>query len=87
MGAVKTGHLLEILSGTIDDREIKVEYLSERIKGSPENRVGSDETPTTLQEATVRLERKMVVEALRQTARIPGLTRQGLLNKITRYEI
>jgi len=77
-----------------DDREIKIEYLSERIKGSFENRVGTDETPATLQEATVRLERGMVVEALRQTggnrsraARILGLTRQGLLNKIARYEI
>jgi DNA-binding NtrC family response regulator len=45
-------------------------------------------------EATVRLERKMVVEDLYQTggnrsraARILGLTRQGLLNKIARYEI
>ena len=77
-----------------DDGEIKVEYLSERIKGSADNLKRSDETPTTLQEATVRLERKMVVEALRRTggnrsqaARILGLTRQGLLNKITRYEI
>jgi Nif-specific regulatory protein len=77
-----------------DDGEIKVEYLSERIKASADNLKRSDETPTTLQEATVRLERKMVVEALRRTggnrsqaARILGLTRQGLLNKITRYEI
>jgi transcriptional regulator with GAF, ATPase, and Fis domain len=58
------------------------------------NRVRPDETPTTLLEATVRLERKIVVEALCQTggnrsraARILGLTRQGLLNKIARYEI
>jgi Nif-specific regulatory protein len=77
-----------------DDGEIKVEYLSERIKGSADNRVRADEAPTTIQEATVRLERKMVEDALRRTggnrsqaARILGLTRQGLLNKIARYEI
>jgi transcriptional regulator with GAF, ATPase, and Fis domain len=40
------------------------------------------------------MERKMVMDALRksggnrsQAARILGLTRQGLLNKIRRYEI
>ena len=77
-----------------DDGEIKVEYLSERITGSADNLRQPDETPATLQEATVRLERNMVVDALRQTggnrsraARILGITRQGLLNKIARYEI
>ena len=77
-----------------DDGEIKVEYLSERIKESAANLKRPDKIPTTLQEATVQLERKMVMEALRQTggnrsqaARILGITRQGLLNKIARYEI
>ena len=77
-----------------DDHDIKVEYLSERIKGSADQKVGSDENPTTIQEATARVERKMVVDALRRTggnrsqaARILGLIRQGLLNKIARYEI
>ena len=77
-----------------DDGELKVEYLSERTKGSTDNPVTSEKTPTTIQEVTVRMERKMVVGALRQTggnrsqaARILGLTRQGLLNKIARYEI
>ena len=77
-----------------DDGEIKVEYLSERIKGSADKGVRSGDDPATIQEATARLERKMVVDALRRTggnrsqaARILGLTRQGLLNKIARYEI
>ena len=77
-----------------DDGEIKLEYLSERIKGSAENQVQTDEAPISLQEATARLERKVVEDALRQTggnrsraARILGLTREGLLDKITRYQI
>jgi DNA-binding NtrC family response regulator len=47
-----------------------------------------------LQEVTQRIEQQMVVEALDKTggnrsqaARILGLTRQGLLNKIARYQI
>ena len=77
-----------------DDQDIKEEYLSERIKGAADQKVGSDEIPTTIQEATARVERKMVADALRRTggnrtqaARILGITRQGLLNKIGRYEI
>jgi len=77
-----------------DDHDIKVEYLSERIKGSADQKGGADENPATIQEATARVECKMVTDALRRTggnrsqaARILGLTRQGLLNKIGRYEI
>jgi Nif-specific regulatory protein len=77
-----------------DDGEIKEEYLSERIKGSADHGVSSDQDPVTIQEATARVERKMVTDELRRTggnrsqaARILGLTRQGLLNKIARYEI
>ncbi len=77
-----------------DDRDIKVAYLSDRIKDAADQKKGSDEIPTTIQEATARVERKMVADALRRTggnrsqaARILGLTRQGLLNKIGRYEI
>lgn len=76
------------------DHDIKVEYLSERIKGAADQEEGVDEKPTTIHEATSRVERKMVEDALRRTdgnrsqaARILGLTRQGLLNKIARYEI
>jgi transcriptional regulator with GAF, ATPase, and Fis domain len=48
----------------------------------------------TLQEVTEQIERQMVTAALRETggnrsqaARNLGLTRQGLLNKITRFNI
>ncbi|MGD2187845.1 MAG: sigma 54-interacting transcriptional regulator, partial [Desulfobacterales bacterium] len=77
-----------------DDLEIKAEYLSERVKGSVNQEVSAGESAATIQEATARVERKMVADALRQTggnrsqaARILGLTRQGLLNKIARYKI
>ena len=77
-----------------DDGEITEAYLSERIKQSAELDVLSDAPPATIQEATARVERKMVKDALRksggnrsQAARTLGLTRQGLLNKIRRYEI
>jgi Nif-specific regulatory protein len=77
-----------------DDGEITEAYLSERIKQSAEFDGLSDAPPATIQEATARVERKMVKDALRksggnrsQAARILGLTRQGLLNKIRRYEI
>ena len=77
-----------------DDGEITEAYLSERIRQSAEFDGLSDAPPATIQEATARVERKMVKDALRksggnrsQAARILGLTRQGLLNKIRRYEI
>ena len=77
-----------------DDQDIKVDYLSDRIKGAADPKPGAGDSPTTIQEATARVERQMVADALRQTggnrsqaARILGLTRQGLLNKIARYEI
>ena len=51
-------------------------------------------TGMTLHEATERMERQLVTRALRDTngnrskaARLLGLTRQGLLNKIARYKI
>jgi Nif-specific regulatory protein len=54
----------------------------------------ANEIPATLREATAKMERQMVMDALVQTdgnrsqaARILGITRQGLLNKIARYEI
>jgi DNA-binding NtrC family response regulator len=54
----------------------------------------ADAPPATLKEATAQVERQMILDALRQSggnrsqaARIVGLTRQGLLNKIRRYAI
>ncbi|NPA25531.1 MAG: GAF domain-containing protein [Deltaproteobacteria bacterium] len=67
-------------------------FLSERIRGTAPERDPSFDTQTTLPDAVSRLERMMVRDALEQTqgnrsqaARILGLTRQGLLNKIARY--
>ena len=77
-----------------DDIEITEEYLSERIKAASDNKGARDVTAATLKEATAQVERQMVLDALRKTggnrsqaARDLGLTRQGLLNKIARYEI
>jgi Nif-specific regulatory protein len=76
------------------DREIQAGYLSEKITGT----LGLDATTQTngmsLRDATERMELQMVTRALRDTdgnrskaARILGLTRQGLINKIARYKI
>jgi len=74
--------------------DITAEYLSERIRGKSYQADANLETSTSLPAAVSRLERRMVVDALSQTggnrtraAVILGLTRQGLLNKIARYEI
>ena len=76
------------------DHEIKVEYVSERMKASGRPASPANQTQVTLQEATEQLERQMVAVALGKTdgnrsqaAKILGLTRQGLLNKIARYNI
>jgi len=74
--------------------EIKAEYLSEKINISSEKRFAIQEIDGTLPQVTARIERQMVLETLQKThgnrsqaARILGITRQGLLNKITRYKI
>ncbi|MFZ0728083.1 MAG: sigma 54-interacting transcriptional regulator [Desulfobacterales bacterium] len=77
------------------DREINVDYLSERITGIPEP-AGAAVSPAnlTLSTAVEQMERQMIANALTaatqnrsQAARDLGLTRQGLLNKIKRYGI
>ena len=77
-----------------DDREIRAEYLSEKISGS-----GGQCAPTavdgmTLHDTIERIEQQMVKRALHdaggnrsKAARHLGLTRQGLINKIARYKI
>ena len=77
-----------------EDDEIRVEFLSEKIKGTKKQAAAANVDKMTIQEATGRLERQMVTRALReaagnrsQAARLLGLTRQGLLNKIARYKI
>ncbi len=76
------------------DREIQAAYLSEKITGAIEPDVTSQVSGMTLHDATERMEMQMVTRALRDTggnrsqaARILGLTRQGLLNKIARYKL
>ncbi len=73
---------------------INVTYLSERIRGAIRQDDYSFNSQTTLPEAVTRLERMMVSNVLDRTqgnrskaAKLLGLTRQGLLNKIARYEI
>ena len=77
-----------------EDGEITEEHLSEKISGASEKRISIPGKDMTLQQVIERIERQMVSEALQETggnrsraARILGLTRQGLLNKIGRYGI
>jgi Nif-specific regulatory protein len=77
-----------------NDGEITEAYISDRIKQFADYDGPSGAVPATIQEATARMERKMVEDVLRksggnrsQAARMLGLTRQGLLNKIRRYGI
>jgi len=78
------------------EKVIKDDYLSPRILGSTAGVPAEegDSGDSTLHEVVARVEKRMILEALRQSggnrsqaARELGLTRQGLLNKITRYEI
>ncbi len=76
------------------DREIQAAYLSEKITGTLGQDAINQVNGMNLRDATERMELQMVTKALRDTdgnrskaARILGLTRQGLLNKIARYKI
>ncbi len=80
------------LAGT--DREITKEHLSQKIKAHADDNVFNVDTESNLQAATEQLERQMITNALTKTegnrsqaSRILGLTRQGLINKIARYQI
>ncbi|RLB66804.1 MAG: sigma-54-dependent Fis family transcriptional regulator, partial [Deltaproteobacteria bacterium] len=75
-----------------EGNNINAAYLSERIRGVIRQTDYSFDSHTTLPTAVSRLERIMVSSALTQTrgnrsqaAKLLGLTRQGLLNKIARY--
>lgn len=81
-----------LLAGEGNDIEAK--YLSDRIRHSDQSSTVRIMAPKTIPEAIERMEREMVTKALRQTngnrsqaAKNIGLTRQGLLNKIKRYNI
>lgn len=76
------------------NKEIKVEHLSEKIHVSSGTRISIPDTNCSLHEITEQVEQQMVIEALQKTggnrsqaANMLGLTRQGLLNKISRYQI
>ncbi len=79
----------------ITEKEITEEHLSPKLKAPSERPVSIDGmTGATLQEVTESIEQRMIREALKETrgnksgaARSLGLTRQGLLNKIARYNI
>jgi Nif-specific regulatory protein len=75
-------------------KEISEEYLSSKIFDSRDNTATVINKNGTLQEVTERIEKQMVLEALEKTAGnrsrasiLLGITRQGLLNKIKRYNI
>ncbi len=77
-----------------EDREIQAGYLSDKITGSEGQNAPIPVDGMTLHDTIERMEQQMVTRALRDTdgnrskaARILGLTRQGLINKITRYKI
>lgn len=75
-------------------QDIGFECLSEKITALSPDDTLEPLADATLQENVTRLEKKMIIDALRksgsnrsQAARVLGLTRQGLLNKIGRYAI
>ncbi len=70
------------------------EHLSSKITGAEEKTVSTPETGKTLKESIGQVEKHMIFEALKaaggnrsRASRLLGLTRQGLLNKIKRYNI
>jgi Nif-specific regulatory protein len=76
------------------EEEIGVACLSGKIAGGREGAAPEEEETTHLATAVERLERSLITRALQRTrgnrsqaARLLGLTRQGLLNKINRYAI
>ena len=83
---------LVIMSGG-DDR-IGVDKLSPRISGEPAvDRMPSFEE-MTIPEATEKLERKMILDGLRetgwnktQTAKLLGVSRRNLIRKVSQYEL
>jgi Nif-specific regulatory protein len=74
--------------------EVGETYLSRKIHGVPDLHVAIPDPRMTLPEVTALVERQMISDALRssggnksQAARILGITRQGLFNKIVRHGI
>jgi len=75
-------------------KEITEAYLSPKFFDSIDNSYPAYNKGGTLQEVTERIEKEMVHEALERAegnrshaAKLLGITRQGLLNKIKRYDV
>ena len=78
----------------VDSVEIREDYLSDKIIAPFRKPCLAQQFEGSLQEVVENVEQQMIVRALQQTksnrsqaARLLGLTRQGLLNKIARYSI
>jgi transcriptional regulator with PAS, ATPase and Fis domain len=76
------------------DQDISEKYLSSKIFDPMDHASSESERNGTLQEVTERIEKQMVQQALEaaggnrsQASKQLGITRQGLLNKIKRYDI
>ena len=81
-----------ILAGK--DGQIRRKHLSAKLQINSKNTVLSGKSKGTLKEITESIERQLVAEALDKTkgnrtkaAEMLGLTRQGLANKIARYNV
>ena len=77
-----------------EEDKVKITHLSEKLKAAARQALPAKVTRLPLKEATERIERQMVANALQhadgnrsQAANLLGLSRQGLLNKIERYNI
>jgi Nif-specific regulatory protein len=77
-----------------DNTEITEQHLSAKIFATKDHPCHAGSPEGTLQEVIERIEKQMVSEALEKSegnrshaANLLGITRQGLLNKIKRYEI
>jgi len=76
------------------ESKVKMNHLSEKITAAGRQALPFNVTQLPLKEATEQIERQMVAKALNQAdgnrsqaASLLGLSRQGLLNKIERYNI
>ena len=76
------------------EQDIGIDSLSEKITMVSNEDALEPLSDATLQQTVERLEKKMIIDALRksggnrsQASRTLGVTRQGLLNKIGRYKI
>ena len=77
-----------------EEKRIGAQLLSERIRLAVEKDPAVAGVSGTMREAVERLEQQMIRECLKRSggnrsraARLLGLTRQGLLNKLARYRI